>query len=66
MALEKRLELLQRLNAIQGINLPDSSVNRLPKIHLCNLTSPNVLDDFLTVIAWTVEEVRQHGRTSAR
>lgn len=66
---EKREELLRRLNDIRGINLPEDSIRKKPSISLSILTDDEVLERFLSVVAWTVEAVRsaqQNAPTNAR
>lgn len=52
----KRIELLQKLNKIPGVNLKD--FNKYPAIKLSALTSEGAVDQFLHAIAWTNDEVR--------
>ena len=55
---EARLELLRRLNAIPGVNLPPDSIVRFPNIPLSTLANGDALEQFLKAIAWTIEEVK--------
>ena len=55
---ETRLELVRRLNAIPGVNLPQDSIVRFPNIPLSTLASGDALEQFLSAIAWTIEEVK--------
>lgn len=55
---EQRLELLERLNAIEGIRIPASSITKRPPIRLATLSAPGVLPRFLDVMGWVVNEVR--------
>ncbi len=55
---ETRLELVRRLNAIQGVELPPDSIVRFPNIPLSTLANGDALQQFLKAIAWTIEEVK--------
>jgi hypothetical protein len=55
---QKRIELLQRLNDIPGVKLPQGSIDRYPNIPLLNLVNEDALEQFLKAIAWTIEEVK--------
>jgi len=55
---DKRLDLLGRLNKIPGVSLPQDSIDRYPSIPLSALANPKALEQFLEVIAWTIEEVK--------
>lgn len=55
---ETRLELVRRLNAIPGVNLPQDSIVRFPNIPLLTLATGDALEQFLNAIAWTIEEVK--------
>ena len=53
----KRLELMQRLNAIEGITIPDDAISRRPSFPLSVLTNPTALSQFIDVLNWYVTEV---------
>jgi hypothetical protein len=55
---EKRLELLQRLNKIPRVNLPDDGINRYPTFSLLALRDDENLREFLRIIDWSSQEVR--------
>jgi hypothetical protein len=55
---DKRLDLLRRLNEIPGVSLPKDSIGKFPRIPLSTLADPKALEQFLEVIAWTIEEVK--------
>jgi hypothetical protein len=55
---EMRRELLNRLNAIQGVSLPDDSLSRRPGFPMNGLASEGCLDQFLDTLDWFVETVR--------
>lgn len=52
----KRIELLQRLNKIPGVNL--KSPDKFPHIKLSALTDENAFEQFLRSIGWTIGEVK--------
>lgn len=54
----KRREMLQRLNAIPGIALPEDGITRRPNIPLAALTDTATLTRFLQVLDWFVQEVK--------
>lgn len=55
----KRLELLHRLNAIEGIDLQANSINKFPLMPLAPLVNETSLTQFQWVIEWTIEEVKE-------
>jgi hypothetical protein len=55
---EKRRELLRRLNAIDGVSLPDDAIARRPGIPLTDLKSEAALGQFLEVYDWVVREIK--------
>ena len=57
-AVEKRLELLHRLNEIPHVNLPEDGINRYPSFSLSALHREGDLNHFFQVIDWTNQEVR--------
>jgi len=57
----KRFELLDKLNAIPGISLPPDRINRRPSFRLELLRDEAVLDRFLAVVKWMVEEIKNAG-----
>jgi len=56
---EKRTELLTRLNQINGINLPTDAVTRRPSVPMGSLAEGTRLADFLAVMDWVVDELKQ-------
>jgi hypothetical protein len=54
----KRLELLERLNAIDGISISQARIEKRPSVTLQFLSSPGTLERFLEVLDWLVGEVR--------
>lgn len=55
----KRVELLEKLNAIDGIKLPTDSLQRRPKFALAVLGREATLHQFLTVWDWFIPEIRR-------
>jgi hypothetical protein len=55
---EKRMELLRRLNAIPGVNLPQDSIDRFPNIPFATLANSESLEQFQKAIIWTIEQVK--------
>lgn len=54
----KRIELLNRLNEIPGINLPKDGINRRPSIPLSALAAEQSFLKFQQAMEWVVEEVK--------
>lgn len=55
---EKRRELLERLNKIDGISLPPDSITLRPAIPMVALSGGARVDSFLRVMDWLVGELR--------
>jgi len=53
----KRLELLERLNSIDGITIPEDAIERRPRIVLEDLREGNRVKKFLDVFEWYLEEI---------
>lgn len=56
-SIEKRRELLDRLNKIDGVNLPDDAINKRPGIPLAVLNDPNALTNLLETYDWFIDEI---------
>jgi hypothetical protein len=54
-----RLELLTRLNGIPGLNLPEESIAKYPRIPWSVLMSDTALAGFFDAIGWSVNEVKK-------
>jgi hypothetical protein len=54
-----RLVLLDKCNAISGVNLPKDSINRSPSFMLSALTQPGALTQFLETLDWMLSQVEQ-------
>lgn len=55
---ENRLVLLGKLNAIEGISLPDDSISRRPSIPLKAFQNATALDQFLEVYDWFIVQIK--------
>lgn len=56
-SIEKRQELLAKLNAIGNVNLPEDSVIRRPSINMSRLTYPEAFSAFNSAMDWVVSEI---------
>jgi hypothetical protein len=54
----KRIELLQRLNAISGIFIPSDGIGRRPTFPLASLKENTSFSQFLNILNWVVEEIK--------
>jgi hypothetical protein len=54
----KRLELLKRLNAVPGVNIPVEAITKFPNIRLSTLKDATALQQFLEVLDWVVQEIK--------
>ncbi|WP_066832767.1 hypothetical protein [Rufibacter ruber] len=55
---QKRLELLERLNQIEGVSIARDKVTMRPSFRLHLLTDEKQLQKFIEVIDWIIEEVQ--------
>jgi hypothetical protein len=53
---DKRLELQQRLNLIPGVLITDEQVDRRPSIDSKLLASTEMLERFIAILDWIVEQ----------
>jgi hypothetical protein len=53
---EKRLEILERLNTIEGISLPQSSIEGIPCIKMDSLKKEKNLEEFISILNWMEKE----------
>lgn len=51
-----RQELRERLNAIDGIQIPPDSLERRPRVELETLAEPQTLEQFLGVMGWVFDQ----------
>jgi hypothetical protein len=56
---EKRLAMLDKLNGIDGIDLPRESIDKRPSINLSILAKGDSLDRFLEVYDWVISEIKK-------
>ena len=56
--MEKRQELQLKLNAIEGVNIPDDKLTKRPQVKLQTLVNETNFKAFLSVIDWVVSELR--------
>ena len=54
----KRLELMGRMNAIQGVDIPSDAIAKFPSIYLSQLTDDTALKQFLEALDWAAEQIR--------
>ena len=57
--LERRRGLMQRLNQIPGITVPEDAIDRGPGLRLGQLEEDAVLQQFISVYEWFLEEIRK-------
>jgi hypothetical protein len=53
----KRMELLNKLNSVEGINIPPDGITRYPAIPLAVLSNENSMAQFLKVYEWFIGEI---------
>jgi hypothetical protein len=58
---ELRHEFLNRLNMIEGVSLPEDSLNRRPSFPIKALASDNRLEQFFATLDWFIETERAYG-----
>ena len=56
---ELRLELLERLNKIPGVNLPKNSISRYPSILFSRLEDELSLDKLIEAMEWFIQKVKE-------
>ena len=57
----KRVELLQRLNTLPGVTIPPDAITRRPSIRLSVLHEETVLQQFLAICDWIIQEITASG-----
>ena len=55
----KRLELLQKMNQIDGVTLPELKIDSRPNFHVRNLFNESQLRLFLSVWDWYLDQIHQ-------
>ena len=56
---EKLLEILRRLNEIDGVKIPVDAITRRPSIKLSLLAEKDSLEKFLSIFDWMLDEIRK-------
>jgi hypothetical protein len=56
---ERRLEILNKLNDIEGVSIPVDAITKRPSIKLSLLADPGILEEVLAVFDWMIEEITQ-------
>jgi len=54
----KRREILDILNKIEGVNLPENSLNRFPNILLEKFSEPGTFKKLMDVFDWMIDEIK--------
>ncbi|MFC2031432.1 DUF4268 domain-containing protein [Chloroflexota bacterium] len=60
---ERRRELADRLNAIDGVSLPADAINRRPSIPLSVFARSSARDDFFRTMDWVIAEIQSSHET---
>ena len=55
----KRREILDLLNRVPGVSIPEDRLSKYPSIPLSALVEPASLEQFLAVFDWAIEEIRR-------
>jgi len=53
----KRLDLVDKLNAIQGVSIPTDAISRRPSIPLATFNDENKLSQLLAIFDWVIGEI---------
>lgn len=56
---QKRRELLDKLNSLLQIPIPDEAISKFPKITLSSISGQEKLERFLGIYDWFIEEVKR-------
>ena len=56
---DSRLQLMQRLNAIDGVSIPGSKIDLRPSVALTDLAVKDRLNRFLETFDWAIDHIRQ-------
>jgi hypothetical protein len=57
---QKRLELLNKLNQINGVNISQDKISARPNIPLSLLTDKIEFQKFIDIYKWFIEEVKNY------
>lgn len=55
----KRIELLDRLNRIPGIDIPVDAIARRPSVYLSIFENESALEQFLETLDWVIQEIKK-------
>jgi hypothetical protein len=57
--INKRKELLEKLNQIDGVHFPIDVITKRPTIKLSLLQDPDIFNAFIRIMDWYMEEIKQ-------
>ena len=57
-SVETRMELLNKLNGISGISIPEDSIEKRPSIKLSVFKDDKIVDQLLSVYEWILERIK--------
>ena len=55
---DKRKELLNKLNSLDNINIPENAISSRPTVNISLLNEDSNLKEFLTIYEWFIEEIK--------
>jgi hypothetical protein len=56
---EKRIELFNKLNQIDGVKIPKDGLNRRPSIPFGAINTPEKIAQFISIFEWVIQEVNR-------
>ncbi len=59
--IKKRLELLEKLNTIKGVNIPESKIDKRPSFPIQLLKEQEEFEKFINIYEWFLEEVKAYN-----
>jgi hypothetical protein len=59
-ALDRRLEIVNRINEIDNIYLDNNIESKFPSFEIKHLTTPEASEGFLQTASWVVETIKSH------
>ncbi len=57
-----RIQLLDRINTIQGVALNKESIEKYPRIDLETICSPNSFSQFIEIAEWAIEQINEASK----
>jgi len=57
---EKRLEMLDLLNQIEGVDLSKDAINRLPRIPMERLQKESEFKEFISILDWYLDQIQSN------